>query len=155
MATAHAFAVCKIYQRIDDPKQTVCRLPNEPLPKGGAWRFIGARRVDDWSQNAKDGFRAGQRLDEMQPRATVTPDSLSHMQRPENRPCPPDASFVQKLVHMAYQREQTPPGQLPPLPPREGEEPRRRLLTPGSGFRVQEGPLSFWGPDANPQTFHV
>jgi hypothetical protein len=42
------------------------------------------------------------------------------------------------------------PGELPPLPPRRGEAPRKRLLSPRHPTRLQEGPLTFWGPYGNP-----
>jgi hypothetical protein len=157
MALPHYGAVCKIYQRCDDPVQTMCVRPFEPLPDSTAWRYIGSRRVDDWSQHRRIHARPGARIDEFPAhiRKTVTPDHLSRMQRPDLRKRPKYASLLQKQLYDLKNRSTLKPGELPPLPPRADEEPRTRLLSPKHGWRVQEGPLTFWGPDANPQSFHT
>ena len=151
MALPHRAAVCKIYQRLDDPKITVCKYPSEPLPEGHAWRYIGSRRVDDWSQSKSWRIRAGFRLDEL-PRSgaqTATPDVISRMQRPDKRKAPRFKSQLQKQLYDIKNRSTLKPGELPPLPQRAGDPPRARLLSPTQRMRVQ-GPLTFWGTDANP-----
>lgn len=157
MALPRAFSTCKIYQRVDDPKQTLCQFPGEPLPTGGAWRFIGSKRLDDWSQNRGRYVRPGARMDEIVSSAgeTATPDHVSLMQRPELRQRPPHANLLTKQLYELKNRKELKPGELPPLPPRKDEEARTRLISPRQGFRIQEGPLTYWGSDAVPQGFHV
>jgi hypothetical protein len=86
---------------------------------------------------------------------TVTPDHLSRMQRPDLRTAPAHAMLLKKQLYELKNRSTLKPGELPHLSARVDEEPRARLLSPRHGWRVQEGPLTFWGSDANPQSFHT
>ena len=155
MAQPHILSVCKVYQRIDNPKETVCRFPGEPLPKGGAWRYIGSRRLDDWSQESVRFQRPAMRLDELHGRETVTPDFIHHMHQPEKRKPAAHSAYFQKLLHETKKRLEKEAGGLPEIPPHGDQQPKRRLLSPKEGLRIQEGPLHFWGSDANPQSFHL
>jgi len=157
MSLPHLMSVCKIYQRIDNPKETVCRFPGEPLPKGGAWRYIGSRRLDDWSQMQNLKQRNAMRLDEI-PKdlgVTVTPDFISHMQDPSKREPAKHSHYLMKQLFETKKRLKRKPGELPPIAPHGDKKARARLLTPRDGTRIQEGPLHFWGPDSVPLSFHV